>query len=383
MKILRIISSANPEGGGVIESVIQSSIAIKSLGHTVELLCHDSPNADWLSDTLIKIHAVGPASLKYGYCPKLTTWLDHNHQKYDHFIIEGLWQYHGLAARTVLVRNNRPYYVYSHGMLAPWFKKTYPLKHIKKYLYWILVEYKILRDAKNVVFTTDEERVLAKESFWFYKCEEIVISHGIPNKTYDKEAQKAIFLKQFPHLKSKQVLLFMGRISPVKGIDILIKSFSSQSKLLSNTELVIAGPDQVGWQSDLEQLAESLGIANRVTWTGMLSGDLKWGAYHCADAFILPSHQENFGIVVAEALSCNLPVLISNKVNIWREIENDSAGIIADDTLEGCNQLIQQWQQLSETEKNTYRVKARECFLNNFEINKAAETLISALNELI
>jgi glycosyltransferase involved in cell wall biosynthesis len=112
----------------------------------------------------------------------------------------------------------------------------------------------------------------------------------------------------------------------------------------------------------------------------MLSGDLKWGAYHCADAFILPSHQENFGIVVAEALSCNLPVLISNKVNIWREIENDSAGLIADDTLEGCNQLVQEWQQLSETEKDTYSVKARECFLNNFEINKAAESLISALN---
>jgi glycosyltransferase involved in cell wall biosynthesis len=76
----------------------------------------------------------------------------------------------------------------------------------------------------------------------------------------------------------------------------------------------MAGPDQAGWQMKLEIQAEKLGISERVSWTGMLSGDLKWGAFHAADVFILPSHQENFGIVVAEALSCSLPVLISNKV---------------------------------------------------------------------
>jgi glycosyltransferase involved in cell wall biosynthesis len=380
MKILRIISSANPEGGGVIEAIIQSSIEVKAIGHNVELLCADPPGAKWLDDIPIKTHALGPAIFKYGYCPNLKDWLDQHHEEYNYFIIDGLWQHHGLAARSALVRNKRPYFVYPHGMLDPWFRHTYPMKHIKKMLYWPWGEYRVLRDAKQVFFTTEEERILARHSFWLYKCEEKVVPIGTASPGGEIGNQKQIFLDTFPELKNKNYLLYLSRIHPKKGIDILLKSFASQSKLLSNTELVIAGPDQVGWQSDLEQLAESLGIASRVTWTGMLSGDLKWGAYHCADAFILPSHQENFGIVVAEALSCNLPVLISNKVNIWREIENDSAGLIADDTLEGCNQLVQEWQQLSETEKDTYSVKARECFLNNFEINKAAESLISALN---
>jgi len=379
MKILRVISSTNPEGGGVVESVIQSALAIELLGHSVELLCLDAPNSPWLVNRAIKIHAVGPAKSSYAYCPNLLDWLQQHHTDYDHFIIDGLWQYHGLAARSVLVKNKRQYYVYTHGMLDPWFKHTYPLKHLKKWLYWPWGEYRVLRDAAQVFFTTDEERLLARQSFWLYRCNEKIVSIGTSSFTGDKVKQIGSFRNSYPHLKDKPFLLFLSRIHQKKGIDHLIKSFAAQQVLLGDTELVIAGPDQVGWQAELEQLAATLGVADKITWTGMLSGDLKWGAYHCADAFILPSHQENFGIVVAEALSCNVPVLISNKVNIWREIEAETAGFVADDALEGCNTLIQQWQQQTESEKNTLKANARQCFLKYFEINQAAESLIKAL----
>ena len=379
MKILRVISSTNPKAGGVIESVVQSTIAVKKQGHTVELLCFDDPRSKWFKNIPVKIHAVGVAKGKYGYCPKLNEWLQQHHEDYDHFIIDGLWQYHGLAARSVLLKNNRSYYIYTHGMLDPWFKKTYPLKHLKKWLYWPWGEYRVLRDAKQVFFTTDEERLLARESFWLYKSNEKVVPIGTSSDSGDKKTQISGFYTKYPTLNNKKYLLYLSRIHPKKAIDILIKSFAAQQNLLADTELVIAGPDQVGWQAELETLAKNLGVADKITWTGMLSGDLKWGAYHCADAFILPSHQENFGIVVAEALSCNVPVLISNKVNIWREIQADSAGVVAGDTLEGCNLLIQQWQQMTDTEKGDFRLNARTCFLKHFEINKAAESLVNAL----
>jgi len=381
MKILRVISSVNPEGGGPIESILQSSAILTAQGHTIELASLDAPEQNFLAGIPLLTHALGPAKGTYAYSAKFQQWLNDHVADYDVVLVEGLWQFFGYAVRKACLKNKVPYFVFSHGMLDPWFKTTYPLKHFKKWLYWPWGEYRVLRDAKKVFFTVEEEKLLARKSFWLYQCNEQVLSFGTAGGLGDKEEQSSLFLHQYPQLKNKPFLLYLSRIHPKKGIDILIKSFAAQQDLLSDTQLVIAGPDQVGWQAELEQLAKSLGVADKITWTGMLSGDLKWGAYHCADAFILPSHQENFGIVVAEALSCNVPVLISNKVNIWREIEAEHAGIIADDTLDGCNTLITQWQVLNTSEKDDYRSNARACFLKHFEINQAAESLINALGD--
>ena len=141
----------------------------------------------------------------------------------------------------------------------------------------------------------------------------------------------------------------------------------------------MAGPDQTDWQAKLQELAQKLGIAERITWTGMLSGDEKWGAFRAAEAFVLPSHQENFGIVVAEALSCNVPVLIADKVNIWREIEAAKAGFVAPDTLEGTQEMLGSWLETSTEQKATMRRNALSCFRENFEIHGAAHSLIAAI----
>lgn len=381
MKILRVISSINPEGGGPIEGVLQSSSVLMDHSHLIELVSLDSPDKNYSKNIPIITHDLGPAKGTYSYSTDFQQWLNTHVKNYDAILVHGLWQYCGYAVRKAAIKNNIPYYVFTHGMLDPWFKKTYPLKHLKKWLYWPWGEYRVLRDAKKVFFTTEEEKILARESFWLYQCNEQVLSYGTAGCLGDTEQQRNSFLQKYSHLKYQPFLLYLSRIHPKKGIDILIKSFAAQQELLSDTQLVIAGPDQVGWQKELEQLAETLGVANKITWTGMLSGDLKWGAYHCADAFILPSHQENFGIVVAEALSCSVPVLISNKVNIWREIEADNAGIIADDTIEGTTQLIQKWLCLSEKQQDKIRLQAKECFLNHFEIEKAAKSLIATLTK--
>jgi glycosyltransferase involved in cell wall biosynthesis len=137
----------------------------------------------------------------------------------------------------------------------------------------------------------------------------------------------------------------------------------------------LAGPDDVGWRTQLEQQASTLGISDRITWTGMLSGDLKWGAFHASTAFALPSHQENFGIAVAEALSCSLPVVISNKVNIWREIESDNAGFVAADTLEGTCQLLAKLFACTPGQMTTLKNDALKCFKHRFDLNRGAESI--------
>jgi glycosyltransferase involved in cell wall biosynthesis len=120
-----------------------------------------------------------------------------------------------------------------------------------------------------------------------------------------------------------------------------------------------------------------------ITFTGMLTGNLKWGAFAAAEAFVLPSHQENFGIAVVEALACSTPVLISNKVNIWREIVNDDAGFADEDDRDGTTRLIERWIRTPAAERETMRVNARTCFERRFEINRAVDSLLQVLEERV
>jgi glycosyltransferase involved in cell wall biosynthesis len=113
----------------------------------------------------------------------------------------------------------------------------------------------------------------------------------------------------------------------------------------------------------------------------MLRGVEKWAALHAAEVFALPSHQENFGIAVAEALACRVPVLISRAVNIWREIDGATAGLVAPDTLAGTTDLLRRWQALADSEREAMRQNARACFIQNFSIEQSAARLMDLLEE--
>jgi glycosyltransferase involved in cell wall biosynthesis len=131
----------------------------------------------------------------------------------------------------------------------------------------------------------------------------------------------------------------------------------------------------------LRAQAKNLGIGDRISWLGMLQGEDKWGAFYAAEAFCLPSHQENFGIVVAEALACGKPVLISNKVNIWREIEADAAGFVDEDTIAGTVRNMKRWLALNESGYSAMSGNAKHCFESRFQIRRAAERLVEIIRE--
>ena len=114
-------------------------------------------------------------------------------------------------------------------------------------------------------------------------------------------------------------------------------------------------------------------------WTGPLYEDAKWAAMRAADMYILPSHQENFGISVVEALACHTPVLISNKVNIWREVEGDSAGLVEADTLEGTIRLLERWASLSVSQRESMRHRARACYQKHFDIETNSRIFLDLL----
>lgn len=380
MKILHAIASIDPRSGGPIEGTNQINAQLITLGHHIEMVSLDSPDA--ISHNLpIPVHGLGPASGKYGYTQQLLPWLRKNTTRFDAVIINGIWQYHSVATWKALTDSKIPYFVFPHGMLDPWFKHTYPLKHLKKWLYWPWAEYRVLRDARAVIFTCEEERLLARQSFWLYKCNEVVANYCAAQPPNNVPELKSIFFKEFPQLRNKRLLLFLSRIHEKKGCDILIKAFSTIAEQNPSLHLVMAGPDQTGLIGKLNIHAQELGILDRITFTGMLQGDMKWGAFYAAEVFILPSHQENFGIVVAEALACGKPVLISNKINIWREITKDKAGFIDEDTIEGTKQNLKRWLTMNKQAYDEMSKQAIVCFENRFQAKKAAERLLEIIGE--
>ncbi|HEX8078007.1 MAG TPA: glycosyltransferase, partial [Chthoniobacterales bacterium] len=363
MKILRSTHTVNPALGGPIESIRQSSAALVRRGHTVEIVSLDAPDDPWVRDTAVPVHALGPGRGSYGYAPRFSDWIKERHAEYDAVIVHGLWQYSSFGVWRALRGTATPYFVFPHGMLDPWFKRTYPLKHLKKWLYWPWGDYRVLRDAAAVLFTSEEERRLARESFALYRCNEKVVNYGTaapPNP----DAAREKFFEAFPSLRQQRLLLFLGRLHEKKGCDLLIHAFI----LLRNSvptdpriHLVIAGPgSDDDYLRRLHELASS--AADSITFPGMLTGDLKWGALFAAEAFVLPSHQENFGIAVAEALTCGTPVLISNKINIWREIEGDRAGYVENDDLAGTANLLQRWFATGADVRAAMQANARKCF---------------------
>ena len=379
MRILHAIHSVNPKGGGPIEGIRQLAARNIAEGHIVEIVTLDAPGEPWLEGFPVRVHAMGPSYFGYGYTPRLVPWLKAHHRDYDVVVVNGIWQYSSFGIWRALRNTPTPYCVFTHGMLDPWFKRQYPLKHLKKWLYWPWGDYRVLRDAAAVLFTSQEEMRAASESFWLYRCNGRVVSYGVANPPENGEAAKQVVLDRFPELRGKRVFLFLSRIHEKKGCDLLLRAFAKVAASDESIRLVFAGPDQTGWVSDLKALGETLGISDRLLWTGMISGDLKWGMIRLAEVFILPSHQENFGIAVAEALACGTPVLISNKVNIWREIEEDGGGIVENDDLPGTVRLIEKWMALPAQQRAAMREKARRCFQSRFEVAKAADSIVQVV----
>jgi glycosyltransferase involved in cell wall biosynthesis len=374
MRILHVIASMNPDDGGPPEAVYQMALEAERQGDRAEIVTADDPKASFLSRYETPVHAMGPGRFGYGYSPHLRPWLRENLGRFDGVVVHGMWLYHGQALWSE-ARKRTPYAIFPHGTLDPYFKQRYPAKHVKKWLHWKLVQYKILRDAKYVLFTAEAESELALQPFRPNKWNALVVPFGTSEPPQDAEGQKEIFFAQCAGLQGRRFALFLGRIHDKKGVDLLVQGFAKVAQEAPDLHLVIAGPDSEGLQTRLILMARELGVAGRIHWVGMLAGAAKWGAIRASEVFILPSHQENFGIAAVEAMACERPALITDKVNIWREIVSDGAGLVAADTLDGTVKLLRGWLHMSAEEKARMRIAARESFLRRFSMNACSRAL--------
>jgi glycosyltransferase involved in cell wall biosynthesis len=386
MRILHVIGTLNPAWGGPVEGVRNITAQAMLRGHDVHIATLDCPQSAWLSSWRPQVHAVGQSTSVnsvYRFTPMLDKWLAANIAGFDRVVVHSIWMYFSYAVWKAARKASVPYYLFIHGALDPWFKEHYPLKHLKKSIYWKLVEHKVLRDAEAVLFTTEEELLKAHNAFLPYRCKPVVIGYGIAPPAeveyFDRQSFIAELSQAHPDLRNRNFILLLARIHEKKGVDLLLRAFAETRSLLADFALVIAGSGDAKYVASLKDYASNLRIGGDVIWTGPLYGDTKLNALRAAEVYILPSHQENFGISVVEALACGTPVLISNKVNIWREVQASQAGLVEPDDQRGTTQLLERWSALPGHEKLRLRAGAAECFATNFNMAVACERLFAVI----
>lgn len=390
MLILHVIASMDPKYGGPSQGIRNLDAAKKDREIIREVVCFDPVNSPYLGKDNFKIHPLDGGSGSWGYSKKLIPWLNSNIQRFDVVIINGIWQYYSYATWKVISGLKRQsagvkipkLFVMPHGMLDPYFQNARDrrLKAVRNRIYWKLIERNVINNADGLLFTCQAELLLARQTFKFYHPrKEYDVGYGIQAPPLLNNSMSAAFYKLCPELSGKPYLLFLSRIHPKKGIDMLLEVYINLYQSMSGAKgvlpkLAIAGPglDTV-YGKQLKQKVEQANLQNNVFFTGMLTGDAKWGAYYNCQAFMLPSHQENFGIVVAEALACGKPVLISNQVNIWREIEKEGAGIVDNDDKPGVEKMLKKWLEFTPEQQAEMSGKAKLTYEKYFEINTIAQ----------
>ncbi|AMR34069.1 glycosyl transferase family 1 [Mucilaginibacter sp. PAMC 26640] len=403
MKLLHIIASMNPASGGPCQGIRNTNPELMRIGINREVVSLDDPNSPFLGMDDFVIHALGPAVGPWQYSAKLMPWLLANMARFDVIIINGLWlysSYAGWSARTTLIKQAKKkgasplplkLYVMPHGMLDPYFQraKDRRLKAIRNWLYWKVIESRVVNDADGLFFTCQTELELARQAFKpYHPKKEVNVGYGIiAPPDYTPEMKKA-FMQLCPDLNGHPFLLFFSRIHQKKGVGTLVKAYAGamENALEHNKpsyKLVLAGPGaSSAYGHEIQRLVATYPhIKKHVLFTGMITGDAKWGALYTCDAFVLPSHQENFGIAVVEAMACKKAVLVSRQVNIWKEIEEGGGGVIADDTLAGTSHLLNTWMSLSEDAKVEMSNKALNVFRSNFDISLVAKHFINAISD--
>lgn len=244
--------------------------------------------------------------------------------EFDLVHVNWLYVYTTMMAARECLRQGVPYILSPRGMLDP---NAISMKgRLKKTLYLRLVERRHLAGAALVHFSSQGELRQAESGGWHFRA--AVAPLGLNVTSYDVHPDTAHWLERFPELRGKKQVLFLGRLNYIKGLDLLAKAWPWVISVVPNAHLVIAGPDDDGYATKVEQWLKEGGVRQHVTFAGMLLGDEKLVAMHSAEVCVVPSYLESFGMTIVEAMTCRKPVVITDRVNICDEVAEACAGLV-------------------------------------------------------
>lgn len=384
MKVLMVIPYIADIYGGPSRVAKNLAEAIADQGVNIDLISTTADGdstlpvtvGDWIQDSGYR--------LRYFNCfhrndfvisSDLILWVVKNLRHYDVVHTHNVFAPMMLAVRWFCDRQNIPYVTTPHGMLEPW---ALSHKASKKKLYYEWFEVKSLQKS-GTIHTLNQQEFDNIHALGFSRLK--ILPNGIRQSDFEQLPDPEIFYQHFPETQNKDLILFLSRVDPKKGLDLLIPAFGLLHSQFPNSHLVIAGPDSVGFMPTVQSYLQAANCENAVTITGMLTGDLKQAALAAANVYALTSYSEGFSMSVLEGMASGLPCVITKACNFPEAGEAGVAkvvdleiGAIADALTELLSDLPQ---------AKIMGNSARDFVFQEYTWNKIATKLIAVYKSLL
>jgi glycosyltransferase involved in cell wall biosynthesis len=380
VRVLHIIPSVSCLRGGPSVAVRAIARGLVNRGVAVDIATTDDHGTDRLVVPLDQ--PVVEEGVTYRYFRRqtgfytvswpLSRWLAVHVEEYDVLHIHALFSFSATAAAFWAARRGVPYVVRPLGVLNTWGMQN--RRPLLKQLSFRLIERRILANAAAVHFTSEQERCEAELTAPGIRS--VVIPNPVASRSANEKPSTEPFVARHPDLAGRRVILFLSRLDPIKGLDLLLNAFPRIRSAVPDAALVVAGNGEDRFLARLRDQAQRLGVQQDVVWAGFLDESTKRAAFAAADVFVLPSYSENFGIAAVEAMANGLPVIVSDRVGIHREVARAKAGLVvrcdADEVSGAVVQILSDCEARSQMARNAVLI-AKE-----FSPEIVSDTLVEA-----
>ncbi len=298
-------------------------------------------------------------------------------KKFDLVHINGLWSYPAAVTAYYCRKYKKPYIISPHGML---FAYTLARKGWKKWPYYTTLTKRDIQHAAALHFHIDSEKSKVHPSIAI-ETRSFTVPVGVETSEFDDLSSEDSLRERYPQLKDKKIILFFGRISWKKGLDILVPSFSRLIKNRRDVHLLIAGPDEGGYSKKVRKWIEDNGISEHATFTGALMGKERAEALKKSDIFVLPSYSEALSTSILEAMYCGLPVIVSDQSHFPEIMQYNAGNVVPCDS----NLFAQAMEQLIDDDGLRAKMgeNGRRLVIEKFTWDKIAEEMIINYQQII
>jgi glycosyltransferase involved in cell wall biosynthesis len=377
MRVLHVVPSMSTGWTGLSRSVAGLSGALVPLGVRSCIVTTRRSRAEAFltpEEVVVEVFDRGPFGW-WGYARGLAGAIHRATYEADLVHVHGLWLYPHVVASRVARSLGKPYVVSPHGMLDAW-----ALNHhrLRKRLYSLLFGSRSLRRATAIHAVSEAE---ARDARRLTHCSVFVVPNGIDAAEVQRVQSTSTVLRRYPILANRTILLFLGRVYPRKGLDILVEGFSGVAKRRDDVSLVVAGPDDEGYGLWVTRRLETEGLKDRVVITGMVEGDERLALLSSCDVFVLPSYSEGLPIAALEAMACGKPVILTEACNI-PGVDEAGAGFIIPPTAEALAISLERMLESVATRREMGE-RARRFALSRYTWDQCAHRMFKAYKNIL